>query len=276
MGTREGGEEDGLAGCTGRVLGASRENYSRQFIISLTIACLGAQSVLTSPKVFPRKPILTEQALAVCCRKQQTSRIFDAWEVSMVFHTLRTKLFTALTLVAPLTVLMQEVGSGQKSGSLQAVRAVSDARAPVHSSWPAQLSAAGYAQSMSPLQVRRNVTSRASVTPLLFLPIATYDSEGAAAISVAVKDVNGDGSPDVLVANYCGDSACAFNAKVGVLLGNGDGTFQPGVSYDLGGYPASSMAVADLNGDGKTDIVVTVNEYVSVLLGNVGSSAEAE
>ncbi len=46
------------------------------------------------------------------------------------------------------------------------------------------------------------------------------------------------------------------NGTVGVLLGNGDGTFQTAVTYDSGGYEAISVAVADVNGDGKPDLVV--------------------
>jgi len=43
---------------------------------------------------------------------------------------------------------------------------------------------------------------------------------------------------------------------VGVLLGNGDGTFQGAVTYDAGGYGTDSVAVADVNGDGKPDLLV--------------------
>ena len=39
------------------------------------------------------------------------------------------------------------------------------------------------------------------------------------------------------------------------LLGNGDGTFQPAMNYNPGGYPVS-VVVADVNGDGKPDLVV--------------------
>ena len=42
---------------------------------------------------------------------------------------------------------------------------------------------------------------------------------------------------------------------VGRLLGNGDGTFQTAVSYGSGGE-AMSVAIADVNGDGKPDLLV--------------------
>jgi hypothetical protein len=62
---------------------------------------------------------------------------------------------------------------------------------------------------------------------------------------------------------------------VGVLLGNGDGTFQPAVTCDTGGYEADSVAVADVNGDGKPDLVV-VNQCLSYLCtGTDGSGTVA-
>jgi hypothetical protein len=91
---------------------------------------------------------------------------------------------------------------------------------------------------------------------------------------VAIGDVNGDGKADLVVSN-------TDSANVGVLLGNGDGTFQSPVDYIAGGTYTGSVAVADLNGGGKLDIVVNVScpnsggcqgngssGGVSVLLGN--------
>ena len=103
----------------------------------------------------------------------------------------------------------------------------------------------------------------------------TYATGGYYAYSVAVADVNGDGKPDLVVANRCATSSCT-NGSVGVLLGNGDGTFQTAVAYGTGGQYAYSVAIADVNGDGKPDLVVTnecatsscTNGSVSVLLGN--------
>jgi hypothetical protein len=104
-------------------------------------------------------------------------------------------------------------------------------------------------------------------TPL-FLPVVTYDSGGDESHSVAVADVNGDGKPDLLVANYCVSSNNCAEGSVGVLLGRGDGTFQPAVAYSSGGSTTASLAVADLNGDGKPDLVVASQSgSVGVLLG---------
>jgi hypothetical protein len=110
----------------------------------------------------------------------------------------------------------------------------------------------------------------------LFVPPASYYIGNDASEAVAVADVNGDGKPDLIVASQsCG--SCGHGV-VSVLLGNGDGTFQPFVQYDPGGYYAAAVAVADLNHDGKPDLVVTnyygecqsegCNGTAAVLLGN--------
>jgi hypothetical protein len=86
---------------------------------------------------------------------------------------------------------------------------------------------------------------------------------GSSPEAVAVGDFNGDGVPDLAVANH--DSG-----TISVLLGNGDGTFGTGVSVGVGSYPAA-VAVGDFNGDGIPDLAVAnrlVQGTVSVLLGN--------
>src|SRR5215813_3339195 len=83
--------------------------------------------------------------------------------------------------------------------------------------------------------------------------------------SVAVGDFNGDGIPDLAVAN---SQSFFSTGYVSVLLGNGDGTFQPARNLDVGRSPYS-VAVGDFNGDGKLDLAVAnYNSHnVSVLLG---------
>ena len=46
-----------------------------------------------------------------------------------------------------------------------------------------------------------------------------------------------------------------------VLLNNGDGTFAARLDYPAGSTPYS-IAVADLNGDGRPDLAVANNGYV--------------
>ncbi len=59
-----------------------------------------------------------------------------------------------------------------------------------------------------------------------FQPPVTYGSGGQSASSIAIGDLNGDGKPDLLVGNiYVGNGNYSRGA-VGVLLGNGDGTFR--------------------------------------------------
>src|SRR5262245_32057481 len=70
---------------------------------------------------------------------------------------------------------------------------------------------------------------------------------------IAVADLNRDGKVDLITTHQ---------STIGVLLGNGDGLFQPEVEYPvnmvrLGGLfslPIRSLVVADLNNDGRLDI----------------------
>jgi hypothetical protein len=71
-----------------------------------------------------------------------------------------------------------------------------------------------------------------------------------------VADVNGDGNPDLIVTDQCTGADCNNQGLVGVLLGNGDGTFQPVVTYSAGGFLTNWVAVADMNADGKPDLLV--------------------
>jgi hypothetical protein len=86
-----------------------------------------------------------------------------------------------------------------------------------------------------------------------FQPQVAYDLSAVPA-AVAAADVNGDGYLDVIVAlpaNSKGDP----NDLVAVLFGKGDGTLQPPLYYGVGVGP-QFVAVQDLNGDGRPDLVV--------------------
>ena len=113
-----------------------------------------------------------------------------------------------------------------------------------------------------------------------FQSVVSYNSGGFGAVSVAVADVNGDGKLDLVVANCAPDPSrgcggTSANGVVGVLLGNGNGTFQSVITYDSGGKDDTSVAAADVDGDGKPDLLVAhgcdasgnCGSTVSVLLG---------
>src|SRR5207247_1648615 len=77
-------------------------------------------------------------------------------------------------------------------------------------------------------------------------------------LAVVVGDVNGDGRLDLAVANH---GYYSVRGNVAVLLGNGDGTFQPAQSFAAGRYPIS-LAMGDVNGDGQPDLAVANTGYI--------------
>jgi Bacterial Ig-like domain (group 3)/FG-GAP-like repeat len=90
---------------------------------------------------------------------------------------------------------------------------------------------------------------------------------------LAVGDFNGDGKLDLAFAGQNGNLTV-----VGVFLGKGDGTFQAPVSYPVH-CPPGAVAIADLNHDGKLDLVTGApcgdGLGLSVLLGNGDGTFQA-
>jgi hypothetical protein len=76
---------------------------------------------------------------------------------------------------------------------------------------------------------------------------ARRDYIGLYSQHVVVADVNGDGIPD-LIANDGG--------AVLVLFGNGNGTFRTGPTTVTGMPAAVTLVAADINDDGKVDLVL--------------------
>jgi len=97
------------------------------------------------------------------------------------------------------------------------------------------------------------------------------------ALDVAVGDVNRDGSLDIVTTTS--GPYPDYEGSVSILMGNGDGTFVPGITFDTGPHPVSA-ALRDLNSDTVLDIVTanqhsTDSDTVSVHLGNMDGSFAA-
>jgi len=87
---------------------------------------------------------------------------------------------------------------------------------------------------------------------------------GADPVAIAAGDLNGDGAPDLAVANG------EYTGSIAILLNNRDATFAAPASFPAGSNP-EALAVADLDGDGALDVAVANSVFgggtVDVLLG---------
>jgi len=93
----------------------------------------------------------------------------------------------------------------------------------------------------------------------------SFYATGNGPSAIAAGDFNGDGRLDLAVVN-------TTDGTVSILLGNGEGTFQPAVPYAAGNMP-NAIVVGDFNGDGKLDLAVLDSlsggdSTVTILMGN--------
>lgn len=92
-------------------------------------------------------------------------------------------------------------------------------------------------------------------------PAASLSASGSDPQDIVVGDFNGDGKPDLAIADF-------YNT-ITILLGNGDGTFTTKGTVSTA-FPLSTMAIGDFSNDGKLDLAVsnTNNQTINIFTGN--------
>jgi len=162
------------------------------------------------------------------------------------------------------------IGTNSTQNAAINTSGASPAAPPATGSSPVAVAVADFNGDGKPDLAVVNNTSPGSVSILLGNGDGTFASQvqyatGNTPVAVAVADFNGDGKLDLAVLNNVSPPP----GSISILLGNGDGTFQPHVDYAVGQTPVA-LAAGDFNGDGNQDLAV-VNQgdtAVSIMLGN--------
>jgi hypothetical protein len=96
-----------------------------------------------------------------------------------------------------------------------------------------------------------------------------YGRTSGCCTGVAVGDLNGDGKPDL---------ALPVNDGISILLNNGNGTFGAATYYASGisgSSPGAGIAIGDVSGDKKPDVVVTNENFGVIIYLNQGGGTFA-
>ena len=99
-----------------------------------------------------------------------------------------------------------------------------------------------------------------SFAPAVNYATGSFAGPGPSAQSMISVDVNNDGYPDIVAAEWQGTGFQTF-------INQRDGTFGPAIETSLGSG-TNSVASGDFDGDGRTDIAVTTSNAVIIMRGN--------
>jgi hypothetical protein len=88
-------------------------------------------------------------------------------------------------------------------------------------------------------------------------PVNFANTSGFDSPAVVAVDLDNDGKRDVVVAHEiaCYTAPCVVSEQISVMIGNGDGTFQPAREIEVG-RGMTSIAVGDFNRDGRKDLAI--------------------
>ena len=119
------------------------------------------------------------------------------------------------------------------------------------------------------VSVLKNTSVIGSITTGSFAAKVDFMT-GADPHGVAISDVDGDVKPDIVVTNYTGSTVSVFR-NTSSLNSITSSSFAPNVDFATGGS-SNDVAIGDIDGDGKPDLVVTnqSSNTVSILRNKVG------
>jgi len=123
------------------------------------------------------------------------------------------------------------------------------------------------------VSVFRNIGSNGSITSGSFATHVDF-AVGSFPMSVAIGDLDGDGKPDLAIANNGNMNGVAVVSVLRNTATSGsitNGSFAAHVDYAVGGNP-NSVAIGDLDRDGKPDLVIANGSNSVSILRNTSTS----